>query len=321
METNRITVSGAEELLGKYFPVLDHGFVALVDYMGGDDSVVQAARVSYGAGTKKVSEDRGLTRYLMRHWHTTPSEMVELKFHMKLPIFVARQLIRHRTANVNEYSGRYSLMPMQFYTPEPENLGVQAKNNKQGRADAVELDVHGDSVDCWLNQRKDAQENYEWLLEHDVAKELARLDLPLSLYTEWYWKIDLHNLFHFLRLRCDSHAQWEIRQFGNVIAGMTQRVAPNSFDAWVDYRLCARNFSREELDILQLIIRESGMGPKDVERLVEGSSLSKREQGELMLKLLRIPEVPNFSLDLSQAKSPEYFYEEAQKYVPNVKGD
>lgn len=318
--TKRLTIPGAEELLGLYFPVLDHGFVALVDYMGGDDSVVQAARVSYGAGTKQVSEDRGLVRYLMRHWHTTPSEMVELKFHMKLPIFVARQLIRHRTANVNEYSGRYSLMPMQFYTPEAENLGIQAKNNKQGRSDAVSEEVHTDAVFRWLEQRKSAQENYEWLLEEDVAKELARLDLPLSMYTEWYWKIDLHNLFHFLRLRCDSHAQWEIRQFGDVMAGMVQRVAPNSFDAWVDYRFCARNFSREELDVLQLIIRESGMGPEDIKKLVEGSSLSSREQGELLLKLLRVPEVPNFSLDLSQAKSPEYFYDEAQKYVPNVKG-
>lgn len=316
MDTNRFTSPGAEELLGKYFPVLDHGFVALVDYMGSDDSVVQAARCSYGAGTKKSSEDKGLIRYLMRHWHSTPSEMVELKFHMKLPIFVARQLIRHRTANVNEYSGRYSLMPMQFYTPQPENFCKQATNNKQGRAEIVDGNTYDNTLDLLENQRNDATKNYTWMLEQDVAKELARIDLPLSMYTEWYWKVDLHNLFHFLRLRCDNHAQWEIQQYGNVMAGMTKLVAPHSFDAWVDYRYGATSLSLPERKALNAMLA-SGTPFDEIDLAAHG--LSRREQEEFQKKLT-VPSVPDFSLDLSKAKPAEYFRDEAQKYVPVVKG-
>lgn len=313
-DTKRVTVPGAEELLGEYFPVLDHGFVALVDYMGTDDSVVQAARVSYGAGTKKLSEDRGLTRYLMRHRHTTPTEMVELKFHMKLPIFVARQLIRHRTASVNEYSGRYSLMPLQFYDPQPAQMCHQSTKNRQGRG----VELHCDDVDeireRWEDLRARAARAYKRNLELDLARELARIDLPLSLYTEWYWKMDLHNLFHFLGLRCDSHAQWEIRQFADVIAGIVKRVAPNSYDAWVDYKFCAKTFSRLDLIALQEHLQTGQMTD---ERLRE-IGLSKREVGEYRLKTDGPPDVPLHFLDLRNAKSGDYFRQQAEIYTPDI---
>jgi len=321
MQTSRVTIPAAERLLGCYFPVLDYGFVSLVDYMGGDESVAQAARVSYGSGTKKVSKDTGLIRYLMRHWHTTPSEMVELKFHMKMPIFVARQLVRHRTANINEYSGRYSLMPMQFYTPQNEEFCKQASNNKQGRAEPVDNIIYHNAVSAMENARNAGQANYEWLLENDVAKELARIDLPLSMYTEWYWKIDLHNLFHFLRLRCDSHAQWEIQQFGNVIAGMVKKLAPASFDAWVDYRLESVNMSRQEFDIIRDIMNMNEETATLVHSRVQSSSeLSSREKREFEAKLFgEKHDVPLFDLDVSKSKDAEYFVKQAAFAVPTFK--
>jgi thymidylate synthase (FAD) len=214
--------------------------------MGSDEDIERAARVSYGYGTRKVSQTRGLIRYLRRHMHTTPSEMVELKFHVCMPIFVARQWIRHRTANVNEYSGRYSLMPLLFYTPAGDQFALQSADNKQGRlttgADealyrAAAAALGGDS-----GQRAGA--DYEWLVGQDVARELARIDLPLSTYTQWYWKIDLHNLIHFLTLRADPHAQYEIRAYAEVMAGMLKRVAPLSYEAWIDYGLAAAPMSR-----------------------------------------------------------------------------
>jgi thymidylate synthase (FAD) len=209
--TKRPTVQAAEELLGLYFPVLDHGFVSLVDYMGGDGAIEQAARVAYGQGTRQTTQTRGLIRYLYRHAHTSPLEMTEVKLHCAMPIFVARQWIRHRTANVNEMSGRYSLMPMQFYTPPSAQLRPQSKTNKQGReAEAVDEGLRDIAFQKWKEQRQDAVANYEWLTQNDFARELARIDLPLSTYTQWYWKIDLHNLLHFLTLRVDAHAQWEI---------------------------------------------------------------------------------------------------------------
>ena len=207
-ETKRPTSPTAEEILGLYFPVLDHGFVSLVDYMGTDEDIERAARVSYGYGTRKQSATRGLLRYLRRHKHTTPSEMVELKFHCCMPMFIARQWIRHRTASVNEYSGRYSLIPMLFYTPEAAQLQTQSKRNNQGRSgQAVGADLFQEAQRRWAAIRRDSTDAYAWLTENEVARELARIDLPLSTYTQWYWKIDLHNLLHFLTLRVDTHAQ------------------------------------------------------------------------------------------------------------------
>src|SRR5450432_2283732 len=215
MDTKRPTSPAAEEILGLYFPVLDHGFVSLVDYMGTDECIERAARVSYGYGTRKQSMTRGLLRYLRRHKHTTPSEMVELKFLCCMPMFIARQWIRHRTANVNEYSGRYSLMPMLFYTPDAAQLQTQSRRNNQGRSgQAVTDEVHAEALRRWEAIRRESTETYGWLTANEVARELARIDLPLSTYTQWYWKIDLHNLLHFLTLRVDAHAQWEIQDDG-----------------------------------------------------------------------------------------------------------
>src|SRR5713101_5187423 len=223
----------AEEILDKEFKCLNAGFVRLVDYMGGDESIVQAARVSYGRGTKSVNEDRGLIRYLMRHMHTTPFEMVELKFHVKLPIFVARQWIRHRTANVNEYSGRYSVMKDEFYVPEPGAIHRQSRRNKQGREDAeVPEELRERVLGILVAAQQQTYKEYSGMLDDDIARELARIHLPLSLYTEWYWKIDLHNLFHFLQLRLDPHAQYEIRVYGEAIAGIAKNVVPVAWEAF-----------------------------------------------------------------------------------------
>jgi len=304
----------ANAVKGLYFPVLDHGFVALVDYMGDDAAVVQAARVSYGAGTKKISEDRGLLRYLLRNKHTTPFEMVELKFHVKLPIFVARQLIRHRTANVNEYSLRYSLAPLQYYLPEYEVFRKQSAANRQGRGEAADRAVYERVTEAWKKIFDAAGDLYtEAALVEEIARELARLHLPLSLYTEWYWKIDLHNLLGFLRLRSDSHAQWEIQQYSNVKAGLAKMVAPLSYEAWVDFVHCARTFSRLELIALQETL-SSGIHRSE-QRLVE-IGLSKREIEEYRAKLSGVPEIPNFDLNLADAKSVDYFRQKAEEAVP-----
>ncbi len=279
-ETRRPTSPAAEEILGGYFPVLDHGFVALVDYMGGDEAVERAARVSYGHGTRKVSRTRGLLRYLRRHLHTTPSEMVEFKFHCAMPIFVARQWIRHRTASVNEYSGRYSLMPLVFYEPQGDHFALQSAANKQGRAAQTALpgleakdraaqtalpgleeagvrpssELYEEAVRRWGETRDQASADYRWLVGEDVARELARIDLPLSTYTQWYWKIDLHNLLHFLTLRVDPHAQWEIQEFGRVMAAMVRRVAPLSYEAWIDYQVAGERLSRGEMAALSKLV-------------------------------------------------------------------
>ena len=250
METNRPTVPAAEEILGRYYPVLDHGFVSLIDYMGSDESVEQAARVSYGAGTRKVSQTRGLVRYLRRHRHTTPSEMVEFKFHCAMPMFVARQWIRHRTASVNELSARYSMMPLLFYTPEEQHFALQSESNKQGREGGAPPEVYREAVERWESLRAASSDAYSWMLEEDVAREIARIDLPVSTYTQWYWKIDLHNLLHFLSLRVDPRAQWEIQEFARAIAGMVKRVVPLSYEAWVDYDLESRPLTRAERVVL-----------------------------------------------------------------------
>jgi len=320
-QTLRSTSPGAEELLGRYFPVLDHGFVALVDYMGTDEDIVRAARVSYGFGTRTRSQTRGLVRYLRRYKHTTPSEMVELKFHCAMPIFVARQWIRHRTASVNEMSGRYSLMPMLFYRPPEDQLLAQSTGNHQGRAGApLEAGLRADAFRRWEEQRRDAVATYEWLNAHEVAREIARIDLPLSTYTQWYWKIDLHNLLHFLTLRVDAHAQWEIQEYGRVMAGMLKRVAPLSYEAWIDYDVCGARLSRMELDVLRALVRPSGEGiaalPGSLSRAeMESKGLSGREIDELLASLGRT-EVPDFELDLSRARAAAFFEEEAAAAVP-----
>ncbi|MCL7959430.1 MAG: FAD-dependent thymidylate synthase [marine benthic group bacterium] len=322
METKRTVVPAAEEILGGYFPVLDHGFVSLIDYMGTDESIEQAARVSYGFGTRKTSQTRGLVRYLRRHRHTTPSEMVELKFHCAMPMFVARQFVRHRTANINEYSARYSLMPLLFYKPDYEDFAIQSASNRQGReGDSAPREIYEDAVRRWEEVRSLSSDTYGWLVEEDVARELARIDLPLSTYTQWYWKIDLHNLFHFLSLRADSHAQWEIQEFARVMAGMMKRVAPLSYEAWLDYEFAGEHMSHGELEALRALIDAGDDGVRardgaslDVEGL-KGTGLSKREALELIEKL-RPTERPDFELDLSRMQSPEVFQSRMQAAVP-----
>jgi thymidylate synthase (FAD) len=323
-ETKRPTSPDAEEILGLYFPVLDHGFVSLVDYMGTDECIERAARVSYGYGTRKQSLTRGLLRYLRRHKHTTPSEMVELKFHCCMPIFIARQWIRHRTANVNEYSGRYSLIPMLFYTPDGAQLQTQSRQNNQGRSgQAVAADVHAEAMRRWTEIRRASIEAYEWMTAGEIARELARIDLPLSTYTQWYWKIDLHNLLHFLTLRVDPHAQWEIQEFGRVMAGMLKRVAPLSYEAWIDYDVCGAQLSRMELDAIRSLVAVEGGGVRATggalakEALVE-RGLSKREIEELLVKIAPPRAVPNFELDVASAKAAEHFAARFAQAVPQA---
>ncbi|MBL8003506.1 MAG: FAD-dependent thymidylate synthase [Candidatus Kapabacteria bacterium] len=269
--------------------VLDHGFVRLVDYMGDDNAIVQAARVSYGAGTKNVSSDRQLIRYLMRHRHTTPFEMCEVKFHVKLPIFVARQWIRHRTANVNEISGRYSEMVDEFYVPELEQIRPQSVINKQGRSeDAFETD-EATEIQAQLSEtQRELYSEYKESLDKNLARELARINLPLSLYTEWYWKIDLHNLFHFLHLRLDAHAQYEIRVFAEAMAAITKELFPIAYEAFEDYRLNSIGFTGPEIKILQQLLSSKELS---VEQLVE-LGLSKRESSEFVKKMSFIRSFP-----------------------------
>ena len=285
-ETRRATVPALEEMLYRAVPVLDHGFVRVIDYMGDDGAVVQAARVSYGRGTRRVSEDAGLIRYLMRHRHSTPFEMCEIKFHVKLPIFVARQWIRHRTANVNEYSARYSIMDREFYIPALEQLAAQSASNRQGRGDVLAGEEAAEVMDLL---RTDAARNYEhyvWMLNEDgadnardpgrdgLARELARMNLTLNCYTQWYWKTDLHNLLHFLSLRADPHAQYEIRVYAEAMIGMLRAWVPATYQAFVDYRLGAVTLSAQMLAVVKR--RLAGEAVTQAE-----SGLSKREWGEL----------------------------------------
>jgi thymidylate synthase (FAD) len=265
-------VPGAEAILDKEFPVLDKGFVRLVDYLGGDERVVQAARVSYGEGTKSYREDAGLIDYLLRHQHTSPFEQVVLTFHVKLPIFVARQWIRHRTARVNEVSGRYSVMKDDFYLPGPEDLAPQSGGNKQGRRDEALEPGQAAEVRAVLEQgQQGAYRDYGGLIEQGIAREIARINLPLSLYTEWYWQIDLHNLFHFLKLRLDRHAQKEIRLYAQVILNIVREAAPRCCDSFERHVLGAVSFSGEEFaELKRRLAGEAGkpgkLGGKDLER-------------------------------------------------------
>jgi thymidylate synthase (FAD) len=260
----------AEALLDKEFPVLDRGFVRLVDYLGNDERIVAAARVSYGKGTKTVREDEVLINYLMRHEHTSPLEQVVLTFHVKLPIFVARQWIRHRTARVNEISGRYSVMKDDFYVPSEETLRTQSTVNKQGRAEQpVSPEAAQRMVGELAAAQREAYARYESMLGEDLAREVARIGLPLSLYTEWYWQIDLHNLFHFLALRLDAHAQWEIQQYAQVIAQITRAVAPIAYRAFERYELRMVKVSRETLDWLEARVGKSEDLPLELKERFE----------------------------------------------------
>ncbi len=275
--TRREISPGLEQILYQAFPILDHGFIRVIDYMGNDNSIVQAARVSYGKGTKQVSEDRGLIHYLLRHSHTTPFEMCEIKFHVKLPIFVARDWIRHRTANVNEYSGRYSILDRDFYIPTEEDLGTQSTTNRQGRG-ANLTPEHAQEVIKLL--REDAERNYEHyeqLLNEDsqgnmidpskdkLARELARINLSLNIYTQWYWKIDLHNLMHFLSLRADSHAQYEIQVYAYKMLEIMKDWVPHTYEAFMQYRKEGARFSKNAL--------------KAIRKLISGEKVSHEESG------------------------------------------
>jgi thymidylate synthase (FAD) len=256
--TLRAVAPGMENHLYKAQPVLDHGFVRVVDYMGDDAAICQAARVSYGKGTKSVQNDVGLIRYLMRHWHSTPFEMCEIKLHVKLPVFVARQWIRHRTANVNEYSARYSILDREFYIPEADSLAAQSAVNNQGRGRVLQGAEAARVLNILKTDSDRAYDNYEAMISDEgqdgLARELARMNLPANIYTQWYWKVDLHNLFHFLRLRADAHAQYEIRVYADVICDMVRDWVPAAYGAFEDYRLGGAVLSSKSLDCVRRML-------------------------------------------------------------------
>jgi thymidylate synthase (FAD) len=289
-ETRRPTVPELEVMLFEALPVLDHGFVRVVDYMGDDAAIVQAARVSYGRGTRRVSEDAGLIRYLMRHRHSTPFEMCEIKYHVKLPIFVARQWIRHRTANVNEYSARYSILDREFYLPAPEHLAAQSAINRQGRGDVLTGDEAAQVLDLLRDDATRSYDHYVEMLNEDdtgaprdpsrqgLARELARMNLTLNTYTQWYWKIDLYNLLHFLSLRADAHAQYEIRVYAEAMLRSVQAWVPIAYQAFLDYRLGAVTLSAQMLAVVRRMLAGEALTQQD-------SGLNRREWAELMAAL------------------------------------
>ncbi len=295
--TLRAVAPALEEVLYQPVDVLDHGFIRVIDYMGDDAAVVQAARVSYGRGTRKLSEDRGLIRYLMRHRHTTPFEMCEIKYHVKLPIFVARQWIRHRTANVNEYSARYSILDNEFYVPAPEHLAAQSRANRQGRGRILTGEEAARVLELLRGDACRAYGHYTEMLNEDaagepieesrlgLARELARMNLSLSFYTQWYWKIDLYNLMHFLGLRADDHAQYEIRAYAAAMLDTLRRWVPHTFEAFMDYQMGGANLSAAGLDLVKRMIAGEAVTQPE-------SGLSKREWRELMAVLGREDESP-----------------------------
>ena len=280
--TMRPTVPALEEIMFQPIAVLDHGFLRVIDYMGDDGAVVQAARVSYGRGTKKVSEDKGLIGYLARHWHTTPFEMAEIKLHVKLPIFVARQWIRHRTASINEVSARYSVLDSEFYLPDPAQLKAQSSVNRQGRGDALGAAEANQVLDLLREDGRRAHDHYAWMLNEDadgtpadpardgLARELARINLTLATYTQWYWKTNLHNLMNFLRLRADGHAQYEIRVYADALMEVMRRWVPLSHEAFLEHRLGAVTLSRSALGVVRRLVAgepidaaASGLSPRE----------------------------------------------------------
>jgi thymidylate synthase (FAD) len=277
--TLRAVSEGMEAHLYRAHEVLDHGLVRVIDYMGDDSAIVQAARVSYGAGTKHVQNDEGLIRYLMRHWHSTPFEMCEIKLHVKLPVFVARQWIRHRTANVNEYSARYSILDREFYIPEPSQLAAQSVVNNQGRGEVLTGEESARVLEMLKSDAARSYDHYTEMLSQDgqqgLARELARMNLPMNIYTQWYWKVDLHNLFHFLRLRADAHAQYEIRVYADIIAQITKDWLPLAFAAFEDYRMGGVTLSGKAIAVLK-----RRLAGEAVEQ--ESSGMSKGEWREFL---------------------------------------
>ena len=285
--TKRVIAPLLEDIMYEAVPVLDHGFVRVIDYMGNDNSIVQAARVSYGKGTKKVNTDSGLIKYLMRHWHSTPFEMCEIKYHVKLPIFIARQWIRHRTANVNEYSARYSILDKEFYLPDQQNLAAQSTTNRQGRGKIIKGDQAKKVLDLLKEDAERTYKNYEEMLNQrydgstvdeskiGLARELARMNLTLNTYTQWYWKTDLLNLMNFLRLRADSHAQYEIRVYADIMLETVKKWVPITYDAFMDYRVGGTEVSAKGKKIIQKLIKGDSID-------ANSSGLSKREWNELM---------------------------------------
>ena len=288
--TKRVTSPELEKVLYEAIPVLDHGFIRVIDYMGDDSSIVQSARVSYGKGTKKVSTDEGLIKYLMRHRHSTPFEMCEIKYHVKLPIFIARQWIRHRTANVNEYSARYSILDKEFYLPAKEQLAAQSQSNRQGRGDILQGKQAEDVLNILKDDATRTYDNYEKLLNErfdgtkidenkvGLARELARMNLTLNTYTQWYWKTDLLNLLNFLFLRADNHAQYEIRVYADKMLDTVKKWVPITYQAFMDYRVGAAEISSKGLKVIKSMISGKNVGQEE-------SGLSKREWNELMEKL------------------------------------
>ena len=288
-QTSRVTAPELESILYKPIEVLDHGFIRVIDYMGDDTSIVQSARVSYGKGTKQISNDKGLIKYLMRHRHSTPFEMCEIKFHIKLPIFIARQWIRHRTANVNEYSARYSILDKEFYIPSPENLAAQSATNNQGRGDALTTEEASNVIDILRRDAEQTYSNYETLLNENssgetiddnkagIARELARMNLTLNTYTQWYWKIDLNNLLHFLALRADGHAQYEIRVYADAMLNIVRKWVPLTYAAFEDYRVGGTEVSAKEINLIKKLIKGEKVS-------FEEEGLSKREWAELQRK-------------------------------------
>ena len=278
-QTLRVSADGIEKHMYNAYNVLDHGFVRVIDYMGNDSSIVQAARVSYGEGTKKSRDDEGLIRYLMRHWHSTPFEMCEIKLHIKLPVFVARQWIRHRTANVNEYSARYSILDREFYIPDRDNLAAQSEINNQGRGEILTGDEAERVLNILIADSSSNYDNYEKMLNQEnqkgLARELARMNLPMNIYTQWYWKIDLHNLFHFLRLRADAHAQYEIRVYSDAISKIVADWVPVAYKAFEDYRIGGAFLSEKAIKNMKKAI-------KGEEVNYETSNMTKGEWSELL---------------------------------------
>ena len=275
--TLRTVAPGMEQHLYEVKEVLDHGFVRVIDYMGDDAAICQAARVSYGRGTKSVQNDEGLIRYLMRHWHSTPFEMCEIKLHVKLPVFVARQWIRHRTANVNEYSARYSILDREFYIPAPEHINAQSVVNNQGRGVALEGEEAARVLEILKADSTRCYDNYEAMISQNgqdgLARELARMNLPANIYTQWYWKVDLHNLFHFLRLRADTHAQYEIRVYADAICAVVADWVPAAYRAFEDYRLGGATLSGKALDCIKRMLAGENV-------VQENSGMSKGEWRE-----------------------------------------
>ena len=282
VETGRAIAPGLEKILYAPHYVLDHGFVRVIDYMGNDAAICQAARVSYGTGTKSMQNDEGLIRYLMRHWHSTPFEMCEIKLHVKLPVFVARQWIRHRTANVNEYSARYSILDREFHIPDPAQLAAQSTTNNQGRDQVLTASEAERVLQILRDDSARAYDHYEEMISDEgkqgLARELARMNLPVNIYTQWYWKVDAHNLFHFLRLRADPHAQYEVRVYADTICKIVSDWLPLAYSAFEDYRLNSTQMSSMEMDVIRALLKGESVTHDD-------TRMSKREWSDLMEKI------------------------------------